>query len=72
MPRALVWINQPRFLGWGCSQCGWVFNAQGPPRGATINEMLRNYASLRDKEFAAHVCSKHPRKRKPTPTPDAT
>jgi hypothetical protein len=33
MPRKLVWIDQPRFRGWGCSRCTWVFNPSSPPIG---------------------------------------
>lgn len=64
MLRDLVWIDQPRFRGWGCSQCAWVFNPQAPPTGDSLAEMERNFEALRDKEFSAHVCAKHPRKPK--------
>jgi len=66
MPRELVWIDQPRFRGWGCSECGWVFNPSGPPSGEDFNAMMRNFESQRDKEFAAHHCVEHPRQSKPT------
>jgi hypothetical protein len=36
MPRELVWIDQPRFRGWGCSQCAWIFNPLGPAPGAGL------------------------------------
>ena len=60
MRRILVWIDEQRFLGWGCSQCEWVFNPSGPPTGKSLDEMKRNYEHQRDKEFAVHVCAKHP------------
>jgi len=61
MNRELVWIEQPRFQGFGCSKCGWRFKPSGPPAGSSFNEMMRNFESQRDKEFALHVCSDHPR-----------
>ena len=67
MPRELVWIDQPRKRGWGCSQCAWIFNPTDPPIGETFDAMMRNFESQRDKEFASHVCSNHPRRPKPTP-----
>jgi hypothetical protein len=57
--RKLIWIEEEHFHGWRCSECGWVFNASGPPSGHSLNEMMENYARLRDKEFAAHICAEH-------------
>jgi hypothetical protein len=57
MPRELVWIDQPRFRGWGRSKCVWVFNSPGPPVGVTLTPMARNFMAERDKEFAAHTCA---------------
>jgi len=70
MPRELVWIDQPRKRGWGCSQCEWIFSPTDPPIGESIDAMMRNFESQREKEFASHVCSNHPRR--PKHTPDAT
>jgi rubredoxin len=61
MPRELVWIDQPSFRGWGCSQCAWIFNPTGPPSGDTFEEMKQNFEELRDKEFVSHVCANPPR-----------
>ena len=49
MARELVWLDQPRFRGWGCSYCAWVFNPPGPPIGETFDAMMRNYKAQRDK-----------------------
>jgi len=65
MTRALVWMDQPRFRGWGCSECAWVFEPPGPPTGDDLNAMMRNFESQRDKEFASHVCIEHSRQSKP-------
>jgi hypothetical protein len=63
MSRKLVWIEQPHFRGFGCSECAWVFNPSGAPIGKSFDEMMRNYESLRDKEFRLHICADHPRPR---------
>jgi rubredoxin len=65
--RKMVWMDQPRFRGWGCSQCAWVFNPPGPPLGKTFDLMKSNFESRRDEEFTSHDCAKHPRKPKLTP-----
>ena len=64
MPRELVWMDQLRFRGWGCSHCAWVFNPPGPPIGENYAAMKGNFEAQRDKEFASHLCAKHLRKPK--------
>jgi hypothetical protein len=59
MRRALVWIEQQRFRGFGCSECGWRFKPSGAPTGASFDEMMRNFELRRDKEFTSHVCGEH-------------
>jgi hypothetical protein len=66
MARDLVWLDQPRFRGWGCSHCAWVYNPPGPPIGETFDAMMRNYEVQRDKEFASHVCASYGKR--PTPS----
>jgi hypothetical protein len=61
MRRELVWIKQQRFMGWGCSECEWLFNPSGTPTGKSLDEMKQNYEERRDRDFAAHVCAEHPR-----------
>jgi hypothetical protein len=58
-PRELIWIQEPYFQGWGCSECAWVFRPSGPPVGNSFQEMKENYLLLRDEESAAHVCAEH-------------
>jgi hypothetical protein len=41
--RRLVWIEEKRFRGFGCSECAWVFNASGSPTGNSFDEMMRNF-----------------------------
>ena len=48
--RKLVWIEQQRFRGFGCSECAWVFNPSSAP----------NFELQRDKEFTSHICADHP------------
>jgi hypothetical protein len=56
MRRELVWIEEQRFRGWGCSECAWAFNPSGTPTGKSLEEMKQNYEQQRAKDFAAHVC----------------
>jgi hypothetical protein len=66
MSRKLVWIEQPRFRGYGCSECGWRFKTSGMPTGRSFDEMMRNFESQRDKEFTSHACADHPKEAYPT------
>jgi hypothetical protein len=59
--RKLLWIEESRFQGSGCSECAWVFNPPEPPAGHSLAEMKEGYERRRNKEFAAHVCAEHPR-----------
>ena len=61
MSRKLVWIEQQRFRGWGCSECAWVYNPSGAPAEKSFEEMMRNFELQRDREFTLHVCANHPR-----------
>jgi hypothetical protein len=61
MSRKLVWIEQKRFRGFGCSGCNWRFVPTGAPIGPSFDEMMHNFELQRDKEFALHVCADHPR-----------
>jgi hypothetical protein len=60
MRRKLIWIEQRRFRGFGCSECGWRFKSSGELTGASFDEMTRNFELQRDKEFSLHVCADHP------------
>jgi hypothetical protein len=59
--KAMIRIASAQFEGWGCSECAWIFRTSGPPFGDSLEEMKRNYEQRRDKEFASHVCAKHPK-----------
>ena len=63
MPRKLVWIETQSFLGFGCTD--WVFKPTGALAGETLEEMKHAYEAERNKDFAAHTCSKFPRTSKP-------
>jgi hypothetical protein len=63
--RKLVWIEKQNLQGFGCSECNWVFNPSGALASESLDEMKRKYEAQRDKEFAAHVCAKHPRAKGP-------
>lgn len=60
MGRTLIWIEGPSFLGWGCSECPWVFTPPWPSAGESLDEMKQQYERQRDKDFAAHVCAAQP------------
>jgi hypothetical protein len=64
MVRELVRIQRYDFQGFGCSACGWRFKPSGALVGKSINEMKRDFEAQRDKDFASHVCSQHPRQPK--------
>jgi hypothetical protein len=53
-------IDQERFRGFGCSECGWRFKPSGRPTGKSFDEMMRNFELQRDKAFPLHVCGDHP------------
>jgi hypothetical protein len=61
MPRKLLWIENLNFQGYGCSDCNWKFKPANALAGGSLDEMKQRYEAHRDKEFAAHVCVKHPR-----------
>ena len=61
--RKLVWVERQDFYGWGCSECAWVFNPLGSPTGNSLDEMKENFELRRDKDFAGHVCTEHPKPR---------
>jgi hypothetical protein len=62
----LVWIEQQRFLGFGCSECGWRFKPSGAPTGTSFDEMMRNFVLQRDQEFTLHIRADHPPRAKST------
>ncbi len=59
--RRLVWLEQQRFRGFGCSDCDWRFEPSGAPIGTSFDEMMHKFELQRDKEFASHVCADYPR-----------
>jgi hypothetical protein len=61
MSRELVWIEQPLFRGWGCTQCAWVFNPPAALAGKSFDDLMRNFELKRDRAFTLHVCADHPR-----------
>jgi hypothetical protein len=59
--RQIVYIRTESAQVWACSDCAWTFDPVGPPRGSSLEEMKQNYERQRDKEYASHVCTEHPR-----------
>ena len=60
--RKLIWIEQPGFGGFGCSECRWRFELLTAPAGTSFEEMKQNFGLERDKEFTSHVCADYPRR----------
>jgi rubredoxin len=57
--RKLEWVERNNFHGWACSECAWIFNPAGPPRGESLDQMIREFEEQRNKEFASHVCAEN-------------
>jgi hypothetical protein len=57
MSRKLIWLEEEKFQGFGCSECHWVFKSTGALAGETFDQMKQIYEAERDKEFAAHTCA---------------
>jgi hypothetical protein len=57
--RKLVWSEGKTFIGWGCSECAWVFHPSGPPIGSTMDQMKEHFKEQLDQEFEAHVCTRY-------------
>jgi len=53
MAREMKWVEHNQSCC--CSECAWVIVPSGPPLGNTIEEMMRNFETNRDKEFTSHV-----------------
>jgi hypothetical protein len=67
MPRKLIWIETQNFVGFTCSECNWVFRPSGAHVGESLDKMKQRYEDQRDKEFVAHVCTRH--RGRPGPKP---
>jgi hypothetical protein len=64
--RKLVWVEGQGVVGWGCSECAWVFNPSVPPTAKTLDELVRKLHGQLSEEFASHVCTSHARVKKAT------
>jgi hypothetical protein len=60
----MKWTENQSFMGWTCSECGWLFKPLGASAGASLNEMTLAFISQRDQEFIAHACAEHPKAKK--------
>jgi hypothetical protein len=56
MRRKLVWIEEPGFGGFGCSECGWRFRFSEAPTGTSFDAVMEKFALQRDRAFTSHVC----------------
>jgi hypothetical protein len=53
MSRQMVWIEQQRFAGWGCSECSWLFHMPDFPKGPSLEEMKQRVEEQRDQSLPA-------------------
>jgi hypothetical protein len=60
-PRKLLWVEERGSVGWGCSECAWVFNLPNLPTGKSLAEVKRNCEMQLSEEFASHACAERPR-----------
>jgi hypothetical protein len=67
MRRMMIWVENQRDMGWGCSECGWLFKPSGSPSGESLDEMTQVFLLQRDKEFTAHLCVEHPKPKQAQP-----
>jgi hypothetical protein len=61
MPPRLVWIESQKFVGFGCSECTWVFKPSGAFVGESLDKIKQRFKAERDEAFAAHDCAQHPK-----------
>lgn len=64
--RKLVWVEGQGVVGWGCSECNWVFNPSVPLTASTLDELVRNLHRQLSEEFASHVCTDYARVKRAT------
>lgn len=57
--RKLKLVERPDFVGWGCSNCAWVFRIPEKHKSASLGDLIRETEAIRDNAFEAHACSSH-------------
>jgi hypothetical protein len=55
-PRTIVWVAEPSFQGWTCSECDWKYAV---PTLLTTAEAKTAYDRLSVGKFREHVCADH-------------
>lgn len=55
-PRTIVWVSDPGFQGWTCSQCDWSYPV---PTLLTTAEAKTAYDRLAVGKFREHDCAVH-------------
>jgi hypothetical protein len=59
--RKLVWVENLKIAGWGCSECAWLFQPPQVPIGRSLDEWTAYLQRQLEEEFAAHDCAVQPR-----------
>jgi hypothetical protein len=57
--RVIVWVAEPTFQGWTCSQCDWNYPV---PTLLSAAEAKTAYDRLAVGKFHGHACSDHPKR----------
>lgn len=57
--RKLVWVERQDIGGWGCSGCGWVFQATGETPSESLYEVRHYFQEKLYQEFDSHNCADH-------------
>jgi hypothetical protein len=47
-------------VGYGCTQCAWLFNMERPLHGDTVTKAMNHFNNELDEAFEKHDCKKHP------------
>lgn len=62
-PRTIVWVAEPSFQGWTCSQCDWTYPV---PTLLTSAEAKTAFDRLALGKFREHACADHHSRLVPT------
>jgi len=62
LSRNLVWVDEQKLGGWGCSSCAWVFYPSDLPSSRSLEELTAYAQRKLEEDFASHKCSEYPRR----------
>jgi len=53
--RKLEFVERPKFTGWTCSNCNWIFQIPGI-EADNLDDIIRKAEALREEAFSSHAC----------------